>query len=137
MEYCSILWITFDFLFLSIFIVFRVCLSFPWLGLFQSIFWCNFRQSVFSFFPFFFFFTFSFWCFIYVKKCNIFWYINIYPVTLLNWSVLVLFCVESLGFSILNILSYAYNDIFISSLLICIPFVFLVCLLCRRLPMIC
>ena len=66
-----------QFLFLNIFIVFRVCLSLPWLGLFQSIF-----DAILD--NFFFFFSFLFLMFYLCKEMQHILYLNIYPATLLN-----------------------------------------------------
>ena len=58
-----------------------------------------------------------------VKKCNRFLYIDLVPCYLAEFIYSNSFYMESLGFSIQSIISSVYNDNFISSLSVWIPFI--------------
>ena len=76
------------------------------------------------------FFYIPFWYFIVsVKKCNCFLYINLVSCYLAEFISSIVFCVESLGFSIYSIMWSAYFNNFNSSLPIWILFTSFSCLI--------
>ena len=96
----------------------HISLSPPWSGLFLSIllFRVRFWKVL--------IFKFHFWYFIVgVKKCNQFLYVSLASCYLSEFISFDGLCVKSLGFSLYDIISSAYNDSFTSCLLIWIPFI--------------
>ena len=89
----------------------------PWSGLFIGIFFNAIFKGIF-------FFKLSDISLIVKRNATYFCMVILYPDILLNLFIsLNSFCVEFLGFSMLSIMSSAYNDNFTSFLPIFIPFI--------------